>query len=64
MILTLLPAFLMLPSIIVPTFSSFAISDTLLSLALYPMTDVLEITLNSGTLDTAEIISSVIPSAK
>ena len=61
---TFIPAFLTLPSSIVPTLSSGRISCMLLPPPLYFMTEVREITVSSGILEIAEMSSSVIPSAK
>ena len=58
------PAFLKLPSRIEPTPSSLPISPTFFEVPLYPITEVLEITLRPLIPETVEITSSVIPSAK
>src|SRR5438552_750329 len=64
LIRSLAPAFLTLPSRIVPTLSSRPISPTLLFTCLYFMTDVLAITLSPGIEESVLMISSVRPSAK
>ena len=63
-ILTLLPAFLTLPSRTVPAESSRPISPTGITVSLYLITEVREMTLSSLILETVEISSSVIPSTK
>ena len=63
-ILTLLPAFLTLPSIREPAFNSFPTSAALFCEPLYFMTDVLAMTVSCLTPERDVISSSVIPSAK
>src|SRR5205809_251982 len=58
------PAFLTLPSRIVPTLSSRPISPTLLLASLYFITDVLAITFRPRIDERVLMISSVRPSAK
>ena len=63
-ILTLLAAFLTLPSTRVSAASSFAMSMTPFELVLYCMAEVLDMTLSRSIVDRAVMSSSVIPSAK